>query len=192
MSDSVPKSETDLREMVYHTDARVTAMEGQLDSIAHSLSRTDTKIDQVIHAINAPKDINWVGIGALCISMIVAMFGGARGMVEYVTITQAPILSTLDEHSDVLSHLREFQQQTHYEFGQFSTKAGQLEKEVERLWAHIHKQEDVDTVQNEKIAKAEISRRAMGDYIRQIDELGSRRWVGDRSKASRVDPSPVE
>lgn len=190
MTDQVPKTQQDLREMVYHTDARVTAMEGQLTSISHSLSRTAQKLDTVISAINAPKDVNWIGLGALALSFLVALAGGAKFMTEYVALTMAPVNTAIVENSNLIVKLREFQHQTHYEFGGFHERGRQWDDEASRLWDHIHKQEDIDREQDRAIAEAVVARRAMGDYIRQIDELGSRRWMQDNTtRASRVEGS---
>lgn len=188
MTDQVPKTQQDLREMVYHTDARVTAMEGQLTSISHSLSRTDQKLGQVISAISAPKDVNWVGLGALALSFIVALAGGAKFMTEYVVLTLDPVQQELTVASNRISGLRDFQHQTHYEFGGLHQRADVWDTEIRRLWEHIHKLEEADDKHSVAIGRAEVSRGAIGDYVRQIDELGSRRWMNEApARASQVE-----
>lgn len=188
MTNEVPKSPQDLREMVYHTDARVTAMEGQLAGIASQLNRTDSKMDQVINAINQPKDVNWLGIGSLGLSLIVSLFGGAAFVVRYTGLTQEPIVDKVGEIAAVLSDQSKFQMQTHYEVGRFSAKDDEHSSEIARLWDHIHKQELVDGEQNDRLARSEVARKAIGDYVRQIDELGSRRWMNDQPRrASQVE-----
>lgn len=185
---TVPKTQTDLREMVYHTDARVTAMEGQVNTLVLSHNRTEGKIDQLISNLNQPKHVNWAAWVGVALTFMAMSIGGLYGISQYITLTQAPIIEEVAYQRDITQTIRGFQRETHYEVGVQHTKNEWYKLEIERLWEHIHKQEEVDSDLRDRVARAEVSRKAIGDYVRQIDELGSRRWMNDNSKrASRVD-----
>jgi len=173
----VPKTNTDLREMVYHTDARVTAMEGQMSNIAANQAKDSQKLDNLISALNQPRHVNyaaWVGVGLTAVALLI---GGTIGMVNYMSLTQDPLEKIVDGNTTDIDDLHEFQRATHYRFGEREIQDGKIDSEISRLWEHIHKQEEIDREHDKKLAAAEISRRAIGDCVRDIDRYGSRRWV---------------
>ena len=164
----MPKNQQDLREMVYHTDARVTAMEGQLASVASSQSRTESKLDQLINSLHQPKNVNYAAWVGVCLSLIAMLVGGTLTFTNYVKLTQDPIVIDADYNRHQINELREFQRQTHYEFGLLSQSKEIMEVEIERLWAHIHALEGIDREYRDRLAVQETSNKAIGDFLKDL------------------------
>ena len=176
----VPKNTQDLREMVYHTDARVTAMEGQITTIGHNQLRSEQKLDQLISSINTPKQVNyaaWVGVGLTTLAMVLA---GAFGLGSYISLVNEPQMIDIANNNEAIDDLGVWQHQSHYEFGVIHNNQAHVADEISRLWDHIHKLEDRDSELEKQAAAAEVSRKAMGDFMKDVDQYGSRRWMGDR------------
>ena len=157
----------DLREMVYHTDARVTAMEGQISNIATNQNKDSQKLDNLVNAINRPRNVNyaaWVGVGLTTVALLI---GGTVGVVNYMRLTQDPLADIVIGNTTDIDDLHEFQRATHYRFGEYKKMDGFHENEIFKLWAHIHKQEDIDREHDKAISASEVSRRAIGDYLKE-------------------------
>ena len=163
----VPKTNNDLREMVYHTDARVTAMEGQMHNIAANQTKDSQKLDNLVNVLNQPRNVNyaaWVGVGLTAVALLV---GGTIGMVNYMQLTQDPLAERVVGNTIDIDDLHEFQRATHYRFGEYEKLDGFHNNEITKIWQHIHKQEDIDREHDKKLAAAEVARKAIGDYIKE-------------------------
>jgi hypothetical protein len=172
----VPKTQSDLREMVYHTDARVTAMEGQLSAVATGQQRTESKLDHLIQTLSQPEHVNWAAWVGVGVSVIVLLVGGTIGFTNYIALTQDPMLNEISYIIEKLGELREFQRETHYEFGLIHEAKEFHGSEITKLWDHVHKQEDVDTSMADRLARAE-------ELIRQNNDTD--RWIVDQIDALR-------
>ncbi len=105
----------DIQEMVYHTDARVTAMEGRIGGM-------DQKLDTLISSITTPKEQHmaaWVMAGLMFLGMIIA---GALGLGQYISLVNEPAHQDIEHLSEKLGELSTWQHQTHYEFGVIHTE----------------------------------------------------------------------
>ena len=163
----VPKTTNDLREMVYHTDARVTAMEGQMSNIATNQAKDSQKLDNLINVLNQPRNVNyaaWVGVGLTAVALLI---GGTIGMVNYMQLTQDPLARRVVGNTTDINDLHEFQRATHYRFGEYEKLDGFHNSEITKLWQHIHKQEEIDREHDKEIAAAKVSRKAIGDYLKE-------------------------
>lgn len=174
----VPKTSGDLKEMVYHTDARVTAMEGRLGTIDSNQQRQEAKLDTLIHHLNQPRNVNWAGWGGLGLGVLLALFGAAKFMVEYTSLTDVPIQKDIAVLRSSDSVFSEFQRATHYRFGEFDMLTKTIQSDQKHKDDLYHKLDDRVRELESKAAAAEISRRAIGDYVKEIDRLGSRVWIG--------------
>ena len=163
----VPKTNNDLREMVYHTDARVTAMEGQMHNIAANQTKDSQKLDNLVNVLNQPRNVNyaaWVGVGLTAVALLI---GGTIGMVNYMQLTQDPLAKRVVGNTTDINDLHEFQRATHYRFGEYEKLDGFHNGEITKLWQHVHKQEDIDREHDKKIAASEVARKAIGDYLKE-------------------------
>jgi len=148
----VPKTNNDLREMVYHTDARVTAMESQMSNIAANQAKDSQKLDNLISVLNQPKNVNyaaWVGVGLTTVALLI---GGTIGMVNYMRLTQDPLEKIVDGNTTDIDDLHEFQRATHYRFGEYEKVDKFHDKEIESLWEHVRRREDIDREHDKAIA----------------------------------------
>ena len=153
----------DLREMVYHTDARVTAMESQLTGLGHSMDRIEANLMNKPPFNAAP----WVGIG---LTIIMGITGMGFTALNYISLTQEPLEDVVRTLASKQALIEDFRTQSHFEIG--TTKAEQKyhQLEIEKLWAHIHKQEDIDREHDQELAAAKVSRKAMGDYLKEHNQ----------------------
>ena len=172
----VPKTQTDLREMVYHTDARVTAMEGQLNTVAQGQHRTESKLDQLIHHLNQPPNINWAAWVGVGISILVMVVGGTIGFTNYIHLTQTPIVVDTTYNRDKIQELREFQRETHYEFGIFHTQTERAQEDRQELWDHVHQRERKDEEQDGQLSRLE-------EQVKQNNSTDE--WVVDQLEMLR-------
>lgn len=139
----------DFMAMVYHIDARTSANEAQLQDINEGISRLEG------HLMNKG-NINWVGI-------IIALAGSIFGLSQYVELQQRPYIERLEVLRAEVKKLDEFRYAMHFEIGGI----GKQLEDIERLWEHIHKQEDMDREHDQAVAEAKVSRKAIGDYLRE-------------------------
>ena len=139
--EQVVSKTTDLRDMVYHTDARVTAMEGQLTGLGQAMNRIEA------HMMNKPpfNAAPWISIG------LVILFAGIGGMftgMKYIQLTQEPLRADIQDlrNEDRLERDREqriedFMKETHYQVGLATTKDEHHDNEFGDVWKSIHKLE---------------------------------------------------
>ena len=163
----MPKSNADLREMVYHTDARVTAMEGQLSDMGNAMNR----IEQ--HLLNKPPTFNLGNIMALLGFAATVMIGGAA----YLDTQLNHIRDDIVENDSEIHDINEFRHQTHYEMSNLHHLMSQWEHFDELM----HKRDDrINQIEN-MVERAEISRKATGDYAKETrgilsEHLGTHTW----------------
>jgi hypothetical protein len=158
---NVPKSANDLREMVYHTDARVTAMEGKINYVADGQDKLAMEVRSFISTQTQPRNTNYAAWVGVFLSGVVMLIGGTLGLTRVFTLAQEPLLQDVATNSKYVDALKVWQNQTHYEFGvQHENNATQT-SEIDRLWEHIHKQEEADAKHSSDLAefKATLSER---------------------------------
>ena len=149
-----PQTKGDLWEKVYHTDARVSAMESELSNVAAVTARIEH------HLLNKPP-VNfaaWVGIGITILSLAVA---GLFGISQYIQLTLQPIQQALLSSEAVNAEYQQFRQQTAYELGVAETERKFLHKEIDHDHEQLH---------------------ALRDNISRIDSEGSRVWASQNKE----------
>jgi hypothetical protein len=142
-------------------------MEGQMSNIAANQAKDSQKLDNLVNALNQPRNVNyaaWVGVGLTAVALLI---GGTIGMVNYMSLTQDPLAEIVVGNTTDIDDLHEFQRATHYRFGEYEKMDKFHDSEIEKLWAHIHKQEEIDREHDKAIAASEVSRKAIGDYLRE-------------------------
>ena len=179
-------SDTRLQELearTYHIDGRVGAIESQLTQVMGAVGRIEQHIIS-----DKPEAPNVVGWATLAFSILVGAVGMVFSMNTYFSSQMDPIRARLDVYESKTETLYDFRHQMHYEVGRFheELKSNDLfHAKVEQKFNSIDERE---RVLSEEAAANKVSRKAMGDYIRQIDELGSRRWMNEEPKrASEVE-----
>lgn len=172
----VSEKDSDIWEKVYHTDARVTAMEGQLSDVSGAVSR----IEQ--HLLNKPEPnvTAWIGIAFGVLTFIVGLLWV---VVQYVHLNNEPIQETMAARGEVLQEYTEFKHQTHYEFGgihewkaAYDTRLVKDEAEFNSLKERIRVAETGAAVTANRLQKVESE-------IDKIDLYGSRRWTQGEGSA---------
>jgi hypothetical protein len=172
-----------------HTDARIEHLDGRLSGAVIDLSaiKADVStlikaIDGLAHKTNAPT--NWIGVAALIFSIVV---GGS----QYVDLRLMPILSEIDQNRQVAAHNANKLGERSEFIGSTTQRLNALEDDKRTMYAiQAESREKISSLEA-KAAAAEVSRKAIGDYLRQVDELGSRHWIGGRpERASKVGNSP--
>lgn len=173
----MPQSQQDLREMVYHTDARVTAMEGQISTIGQNQLRSEQKIDNLITYLNQPKHINWAAWVGVGLTAIIMMVGGLFGVAQYVALVNEPQIQDIHYNRDQMQDYRAFQREMHYEVGRTVENEQHFQSEIDKLWDHIHALEEADKdVYKEirelidRIARWEVGSKATGNYAQELSD----------------------
>ena len=138
------------------------AMESKLDAVASSLR-------ELSHSINRPKaPFNWVGLAMLVLSILIA--GGS-----YSLAILRPVESKADRleanHKDFMGTIPEY-----------ARSFGKIEAEIEHIRG---KQIDVMARLNiveERSTDNEVKADSLKEWLRDVDHLGSRKWVNGKAK----------
>ena len=185
-------------------DKRISAVEREISAVSsqvHSLASTvgemaatqrglAERFDRVADAFeeyrNTPgewstKDVIRAVAGSV-LTVAIAVAGLFYGLAGYVDMT------TKQNEADIaiLAEWRKdkdaFQREMHHEVGINDTVQTVQNTEIERLWNHIHKLENEDKKHVEIMAEnkaaisaAEVSRRAIGDYVKELHSEVSQR-----------------
>ena len=97
--------------------------------------------------------------------------------MEYTSLTDVPLQQDIRDIREYNNLFSEFQRATHYRFGEFDTLTKTLKNEMEHKDELYHKLDARVRKVEQDARAAEVSRRAIGDYVKDIDRYGSRRWV---------------
>lgn len=164
------KDEQSLRSLVYHTDARVTAMEGQLASLGSGQLRQEQKMDQLIASIGKPKEVNWSGWAAFALAVMIGLFAANNSITSDTTLRLAPITSDIDLNfrltQDVDSRLRVWEKYA----AEAIAKQGLI---IDSVKEHGDK---LDAL-NSRMASSEIDRKNIHKLVNDMDQHGSRKWI---------------
>lgn len=164
----------DLLAQTYHIDGRVTAIEGRLTSFGDQLNRIEQSM------LNRAPIVSTSNILTI-MTMVAALLYGISGYVNLQLDNQAEDIhrntSLSDRQQDQIEALKQFQREMHYEVGSLNQK-----HEASVAWRNRHedRSETVDARLQEveqRAAAAEVSRRAIGDFVKDVDTHGSRRWI---------------
>ena len=167
------------------TDARLEHMDGKVSSLAIDVSALKTGVDTLVKGMESlsyrtSQPTNWIGIGSLIVTL------GVVG-AQYVDLRLTPVIEEIAQNRIAVSSTQETLQDRGVIIGGFEARLIQIRHDLDHYDDLYHEQELAVIELREKSAAAEVSRRALGDYLRQVDELGSRKWVkGQGEHASRV------
>ena len=140
-----------------HTDSEVSAVRTQVDILVQGFQRVEQAI------LNKPPV--WNSNSILALLGFCATIVGGGGL--YMESQMNHVRDDINENYKKITVSEEFRHQAHYEFGVLHSTSEQVEEEVSRLWDHIHKLEDTDTLLRERTAAAEVSRKAIGNYVKE-------------------------
>lgn len=172
-----------------HTDQRIEHLDGRLSGAVIDLSaiKADVStlikaIDGLAHKTNAPT--NWLGVAALIFSIVV---GGS----QYVDLRLMPVMSEIEQNRQVASHNSDTLGERSHFIGSTTERLNALEDDKRTMYAiQAESREKISSLEA-RASAAEVSRKAIGDYLRQVDELGSRHWIkGSPHRASSVEGAP--
>lgn len=159
---------------IYHIDGRVTAIEGQLQSFGSQLNRIENSL------LNKPPLLNFGNV----MTMMLMLAGLLYGINAFVDLRMAQVekgiernAADADRMEDRIAKQEEFQKEMHYEVGTFRTRLEEAESRRDRnenwirgIDARVRKTE-------QQSAASEVSRKAIGDFVEDVDKYGSRRWI---------------
>jgi hypothetical protein len=96
-------------EKVMHTDARVTAMEGQMHDMGNAVSRIETLLLN-----KQPQPTALIGILFTALTLLAAML---FGMAQYTSLALVPITNDVAEHRMSIDDMSEFKEEMQYKLG---------------------------------------------------------------------------
>lgn len=157
----------DLLARTYHIDGRVTAIEGRMDTFGAQLNRIEGAL------LNRASPWNVSAIIAL-VMMVGALLVGISG---YVDLQLGNLRQVVDRNTEVgdrqedhLEQLEAFRAEMHYE-------VGKVNKETDQFRSLADKHDDYHTNLDTRVrfleqqaAAAEVSRRAIGDYAKELGQ----------------------
>lgn len=102
--------QNELVKKVYHTDARVTAMEGEIRQLAGGVSRIESML------LNKPEPnvLGWVGAGMAAIGFIAALL---FGVASYIDLRLTPLRDNVSSRGDMIAEYQQFRQREAYDQG---------------------------------------------------------------------------
>lgn len=159
---------------IYHIDGRVTAIEGQISQIGTQLNRMEAAL------LNKPPILNFGNV----MTMLLMLAGLLYGINSFVDLRLAQTNEGIERNSfitdkimDRMEKQNEFQREMHYEVGRFQNSLADIESRRERNEAWIRGLDTRIRGVEQKAAAAEVSRKAIGDYTKDVDQYGSRVWI---------------
>ena len=182
-------TEVDVNEKrITAVEREVHAMSGQIHSLASSVSEMSAvqraqgeRFDRMADAFEQSRGPEWstrdvIGVAAtVCLTIAVTVGGLFYGIAGYVDMTQARGNEIIAELSVWKNDKDEFQREMHHEVGVREEEIKRVEQrlaEAERKLAHFDELDHVRDEQivqlREKASAAEVSRRAIGDYVKEL------------------------
>lgn len=163
------KEEKAIWEKIYHTDARLTAMEGQMTDLSDGVKR----IEQYLLHKDPPNTLGWltaVGGG------LVMLFTFVFGMVQYIDITLEPIEQLIESRQTIVEDFGSFKHEMHYEVGRLHENKELMRKEWEEMDSRLDgAEDDIAAVESKASTTRDRLERAENE-LEKIDLYGSRRW----------------
>lgn len=164
------KDDQSLRSLVYHTDARVTAMEGQLASLGSGQLRQEQKIDQLIATISRPKDVNWSGWAAFGLAVMIGLFAANNAITKDTELRMEPMRDNISLNymnaEGLDKRLRLIEKD--------AAEALAIQKLV--IDSMKERGDDVDIL-NSRMAASETDRQNIHKILEDMDKFGSRKWI---------------
>lgn len=149
-----------LEQRTYHIDGEVTAIKSQLSTQNEALQRIENSL------LNRPSVWNTGSIISLLGLVGSIVFGGA----VYLESQMGNVEEDIHELAEYVDIQQEFRHQMHYEVGRMT----QTVEEYDRKWDHfdmlMHKRDDRINEIEKKQAESTVSRRAIGDYARELGQ----------------------
>jgi hypothetical protein len=99
----------DLREKVYHTDARVTAMESQITDMNQSMGRIENLL------LN--RQTNPIALVGITLSALTLLAGMMFGIAQFTQLALRPIEEDVAEHRKSLDEISDFKESIQYKMG---------------------------------------------------------------------------
>lgn len=165
----------DLLAQTYHIDGRVTAIEGRMNQFGDQLNRIEQSL------LNKPPLWNIGNIMGL-MGMIAGLMWGIYNFVslevDQLRETTDRNTAVLDKQWQRLNELQPFQKEMHYEVGTLRKSIEILTRDAEHADMLYHQLDDRVREAEKKGAAAEVSRKAIGDFVKEVDQHGSRYWNG--------------
>lgn len=148
-----------------HGEAIASLQAGQ-EAIESKLESIGITMTDIAHSINRPKPpINWIAIGALCVSVLIA--GGAYTKSVMYPIEKETYRLDLNQ-SEFLKTLPKL----YMDMGMNNQRGVQSELRLGGMEARVD-----DLASNSRANTEHIE--ALKTWINDVDKLGSRRWVED-------------
>ena len=174
------------------TDARLEHLDGRVETLSETMSAVLTKVDAVVlgmdritSRVNQP--INLWAILSVAIAFVMLCVAIIAGGSSYVDLRLQPVIDAQGRIRGWVSELDNTVEARGVTIGEYKARIDYLEGEFRHSDMLRHELEDEVSELRAKAAAADVSRRATGDYVRQVDEMGSRAWIGKNPKhASKV------
>lgn len=175
-----------IQEQGFTTAAKVSALEAQFSTFLESWNRVEQSL------LNKPPIWNMANVLVLVVACCGGLFGiinltsGVEGdMKAYVDLRLAGLEETERRYEEAQQRRAEkldlwmadkdaFQRETHYEFGVQVTKNEQAAEQIKHLDVQHHDTQANVIELQKRSAASEVSRRAIGDYVKSVDEHGTR------------------
>lgn len=126
VADRLAKRERDdLLEKVYHTDARVTAMESQMATVVNSMSRIESAL---VNKQATPSTLITMIVGALTL-----MSAMVFGVFQMTALSQQPIVNDVSEHRESINKILEDGKQISYNMGRLAEWQAHAEERINRV-----------------------------------------------------------
>lgn len=170
-------NEQSLRQMVYHTDARVTAMEGSLSALSDSQSRQEQKIDQLVATLNTPDPINWSGWAAVGLALLIGVFGASSWVQDNLMLTLSPVVAEVSQNYDRVKEIERTVNRLRVNSAATSSDKRHMEGQITFLQEWQKKQDNEISKLQAQASTTENDRNTIHKMIEDLDKFGSRRWI---------------
>lgn len=170
-------SDHGLLDMVYQTEAKVTGFQVQLNNYGAQLDSQGAKLDAIVSAINRPTQVNYAGWATLGFGVLLALFTAGAWVSSNTRLVVDPLYHDIERLEAIVMKrnetILEFQRQQGY--NEATTEYMHRQFEIIRLEQVADKRRL--NVLEAQTAKNSTENDHQDEYIRDIDQNGSRAWV---------------
>lgn len=155
---------------VSHLDSRVSQLSQDTASIVTKLDGMADALDSVVKRVNAPSHTNWIGLVGATVSVIILMAG-------FVQMRMVPVEHDVNQNEDLLTEVLQLVNEEAKVVHTNEVLRERHQQKLEKIFNYLDEHDERIRGVEVEAAAAQVSRKAIGDYLAEVDKHGSRRWI---------------
>ena len=168
------------QDQIRHLEARYSHLDQRVGTISEDLSSMKATLGGVVDTLNRvandlkpqPASVTaWLGVALVVAGMLGST---AWGVQQYVGMQLNPVQDRITELREGVVTNKEFRHQMHFEIGKLQHTDKVHDEKLYHYDELMHKSDDRVNELEKQAAAAEVSRRSIGDYAKELGLKGLR------------------